>query len=84
MNQHETTCITFSPGSRVIDERAYAEHVMPSRSQKQHNFWNIVSHSSEFAKKVDVSRKVADEYLEADRRAGRFQPRHNPLVPRKR
>ena len=57
---------------------------MPSHSQKQHNFWNIVSHSPEFAKKVDVSRKVADEYLEADRRAGRFQTRQNPLVPRKR
>lgn len=57
---------------------------MPSRSRKQHDFWNIVSHSPEFAKKVDASKKVADEFLAADRRAGRFQSRHNPLVPRKK
>lgn len=57
---------------------------MPSKSQKQHNFWEIVFHSPEFARKVDASKKVAHEFLEADRRAGRFQSHRNPLVPRKK
>ncbi|WP_233875294.1 hypothetical protein [Paraburkholderia adhaesiva] len=57
---------------------------MPSKSQKQHDFWKIVSKSPEFAKKVDASKKVADEFLAADKRAGRYQSRRNPLVPRKR
>jgi hypothetical protein len=57
---------------------------MPSKSARQHRFWNIVSHSPEFAKKVDASKKVADEFLEADRRAGRYQFRSNPLVPKRK
>jgi DNA-binding cell septation regulator SpoVG len=53
---------------------------MPSKTQRQHNFFEAVKHSPAMQQRTGVSEKVADEYLQADKRAGKFQ--HNPLVPK--
>jgi hypothetical protein len=55
---------------------------MPSKSQRQHNFFEMVKHSPEMQRKTGVSGKVAAEFTEADKRAGKFQS-SNPLIPSK-
>jgi hypothetical protein len=56
---------------------------MPSVSQKQHNFFNMVKHSPQMQRETGVPKKVADEFLQADKRAGLYQKPTNPLIPRK-
>ena len=46
---------------------------MPSKSKKQHQFFEAIAHSPEFAKKVKVSKDVADEFLAADSKQHKFQ-----------
>lgn len=41
--------------------------MMPSKSQKQHNFMEAVAHSPEFAKKVGVPQSVGKEFTNADK-----------------
>lgn len=40
---------------------------MPSVSKKQHNFMAAVAKNPTFAKKVDISRSVGEEFLKADK-----------------
>jgi hypothetical protein len=56
---------------------------MPSVTPKQHRFFEMVKHSPAMQKKTGVSEKVADEFLQADKRAGLYQKPTNPLIPRK-
>lgn len=40
---------------------------MPSVSQKQHNFFEMIAHDPEAAKRTGVSKNVADEFVQADK-----------------
>ncbi|MGH7744494.1 MAG: hypothetical protein ACREQ5_06690 [Candidatus Dormibacteria bacterium] len=42
---------------------------MPSVSLKQHRFFEAIKYNPKFAKKVGVSRSVADEFLTADEKS---------------
>jgi len=46
---------------------------MPSKSYKQHKLMLAAAHSPSFAKKVGIPQSVAREFVEADKRLGRFQ-----------
>ena len=46
---------------------------MPSTSEKQHRFMEVVAHSPEFAKKVDVPQSVGEEFVEADKNYTLFE-----------
>lgn len=48
---------------------------MPSRSAKQHRTMQAAAHSKSFSRKVGISQKVAKEFTEADKRAGKYQGR---------
>lgn len=39
---------------------------MPSKSKKQHNFFQAILHSLSFSKKAGVSQDVAKEFIDAD------------------
>lgn len=57
---------------------------MPSKSQKQHDFFKEVAASAAFAKKAGVRQSVGREFVSADKKANKFQtPKQNPLTPRK-
>ncbi len=43
---------------------------MPSTSQKQHNFFEAIAHSSDFAKKAGVPQSVGKDFAKADDKAG--------------
>jgi hypothetical protein len=47
---------------------------MPSKSKKQHDTFQAVVHSEEFEKEVGIPKEVAEEFLQADKDAGLFQP----------
>jgi hypothetical protein len=57
---------------------------MPSSTKRQHRFFEAVKHSPKLQRETGVSQKVADEYVEADKRAGKFQKNSNPLIPKKK
>lgn len=44
---------------------------MPSSSQKQHNFFEAIKHSPEFAKKAGVPQSVGKDFADADK-GGKF------------
>lgn len=46
---------------------------MPSVSRLQHRFMQIASHDKKFAEQHHIPQKVAKEFVDADRRAGKFQ-----------
>jgi hypothetical protein len=46
---------------------------MPSVSLKQHNFFEAVKHEPAFAKKVGVSRSIADEFVTADKKSQNYK-----------
>lgn len=46
---------------------------MPSTSQKQHDFWEAAYHNPDFRKKAGVSKSVAKDYLDADKKEGKYQ-----------
>lgn len=45
----------------------------PSKSQSQHNFMVACCNNAEFAKKNGIDQKVACEFVEADKKAGKWQ-----------
>lgn len=45
---------------------------MPSKSAKQHRLMCAAAHNKAFAKKVGIPQSVAREFVEADKRTGRF------------
>lgn len=40
---------------------------MPSKSKKQHNLMAMVAHDPKAAKRTGISKKVAEEFVEADK-----------------
>jgi hypothetical protein len=40
----------------------------------------MVKHSPEMQRRTGVSEKVADEFLQADKREGKFQQNSNPFI----
>jgi len=46
---------------------------MPSKNSKQHKIMNIAAHDPEFAKKVKIPQVVAEDFVAADKAAGKFQ-----------
>lgn len=45
---------------------------MPSSSEKQHKFMEAVAHSPKFAKKAGVSQSVGKDFVEADKKTGKY------------
>jgi hypothetical protein len=48
---------------------------MPSKSKKQHKFMEAIAHSPKFAKKVGVTQKVGQEFVDADKKTGKYKPK---------
>lgn len=48
---------------------------MPSKSKRQHAFFQAIAHSPEFAKKAGVSQTVGQDFVNADKTAGKYQPK---------
>lgn len=48
---------------------------MPSKSKKQHAFFEAIAHSPEFAKKAGVSQSVGEDFVNADKSTGKYQPK---------
>ncbi len=48
---------------------------MPSKSAKQARFMRAVANSPEFAKKVGVSQAVGEDFVNADKATGKYQPK---------
>lgn len=46
---------------------------MPSKSLKQHRLMQAVKHNAEFAEKVGIPQEVGEEFMNADKKAGKFQ-----------
>lgn len=46
---------------------------MPSTSQKQHNFMEMIAHDPSKAKKDGPSQKVAEDFVKADKATGNFR-----------
>ncbi len=44
---------------------------MPSTSKKQQNFMQAVAHNPDFAKKAGVSQSVGQDFVSADKKAGK-------------
>jgi hypothetical protein len=44
---------------------------MPSTSQAQHRFMNIIAHSPQFAKKAGVKQSVGRDFIAADKKRGK-------------
>lgn len=45
---------------------------MPSKSKKQHQFFEAVLHNPEFRAKVKVPKSVAEEFVDADKKEGLY------------
>jgi hypothetical protein len=46
---------------------------MPSKSRFQHDFFQAIAHSPEFAKKVGVKQEVGKDFTAADKAEGKYQ-----------
>ena len=46
---------------------------MPSVSKKQHNFMEAAAHNPKFAKQAGIKVSVAQEFVNADKVAGRYK-----------
>jgi hypothetical protein len=59
---------------------------MPSVSRKQHNFFEAVAHSPEFARKAGVPQTVGKDFAKADDKAGitKRKSRRETLYDRKK
>lgn len=54
---------------------------MPSQSMAQHRLMMAAAHNAAFAKKVDVPQSVAKEFVEEDKKAGKYQGKKaHPMV----
>jgi len=47
---------------------------MPSKSQSQHDLMNIAAHDEAFAKKNHIPQEVAQDFIDADKKEGLWQP----------
>lgn len=56
---------------------------MPSVSQKQHNFFEAIAHSPEFAKKAGVPQSVGKDFAKADDKAGITKTHHGKPIKKK-
>lgn len=45
---------------------------MPSKSRKQHNLMEAAMHNLAFRKKSGVPKKVAEDFVKADKKKGKF------------
>lgn len=45
---------------------------MPSKSRKQHNLMAMVAHDPAAAKRLGIEQSVGREFIEADKRAGKY------------
>ena len=45
---------------------------MPSKSKKQHDFFEAIAHSPGFAKKAGVPQKVGKDFVAADKASGNY------------
>lgn len=58
---------------------------MPSISQKQHDLFKLAVKSPDFAKRAGIDPKVAQEFINADAKAGLWQsPPTPPTSPTQR
>lgn len=46
---------------------------MPSKSKAQHKLMQAVKHNPDFAKKVGIPQSVGEDFVEADKSAGKYQ-----------
>jgi uncharacterized membrane protein len=46
---------------------------MPSKSKKQHNLMLAAAHDKKLAKKLGIPQEIADEFLKADKKAGKYK-----------
>lgn len=46
---------------------------MPSKSQRQHNFMEMIAHDPRIAKQKGISPKVGKDFVEADKASGKFR-----------
>ena len=46
---------------------------MPSKSKKQHAMMQAVAHSSDFSKKIGIPQSIGTDFMQADKKAGRYQ-----------
>lgn len=46
---------------------------MPSTSDKQHNFMEMIAHSREAARRTGVPQSVGKDFVAADKRSGKFR-----------
>jgi hypothetical protein len=51
----------------------YKRFKMPSKSKKQHDTMQAAAHSEKFAKKVGIPQDVAQEFVDADKKAGKYK-----------
>ena len=51
---------------------------MPSKSKKQHNFMEAVAHNPDFAKKAKIPVSVGEDFVDADKAAGKFKAKTKP------
>lgn len=52
---------------------------MPSKSLKQHKFFEAIAHSPEFAKKAGVSQSVGEDFANADKVSGKFMKKKKSI-----
>lgn len=48
---------------------------MPSKSKKQHNFFEMIVHNPKKAKELGVPQSVGEEFVEADKAKGLLAPK---------
>lgn len=55
---------------------------MPSKSQAQHDLMVAACASADFAKKVGITQQVACEFVEEDKKAGKWQKKNKTKKPK--
>lgn len=56
---------------------------MPTVSEKQRKFMQAAKHSKEFAKKAGIDQKVAEEFIEADKKKAEADKKKTGKTPSK-
>jgi hypothetical protein len=46
---------------------------MPSKSKKQERLMQAAAHNEKFSKKVGIPQDVAQEFVDADKKAGKYK-----------
>lgn len=52
---------------------------MPSVSQKQHNFMEMVAHDPKAARRTGVAASVGKDFVEADKSQGKAKQKRKPM-----